>query len=96
MRSLYALNPRSGAAEDNCLMGSIYFCLAGVLTNTKYVHIYLQQQAREHSAVKATKAKSFETSTFQHKFHKNDKNTQSVKFLSTSQSHHLHITALSD
>lgn len=77
MRSLYALNPRGGAAEDTHLVGKIFFCLTGVLTNTKYVHLYLQQQAREHSAVEATKAKSFETSVFQHKFHKDDRLSQS-------------------
>lgn len=77
MRSLCALERRSGAAEENCLIGNTFFCLAGVVTNTKYVHIYLQQQLWEHSAVHAAEAKSFETSMFQHKFHVSDKKIQS-------------------
>lgn len=96
MRSLRALEPRSGAAEENCLIGNTFSCLAGVVTNTKYVHIYLQQQLWEHSAVQAAEAKSFETSMFQHKFHVSDKKIQSSQILSTSRSHHLHTTALPD
>lgn len=72
MRSLYALNQK-WCCRNQLLSREISFSLTGVLTNTKYVHIYLQEQAWEHSAVKATKTKSFETSAFQHKFHKNDK-----------------------
>lgn len=70
------------------------FCLTRVLANTKYIHAYVQEQVWEYSAVKATNAKSLETSKFQHKFHGSDAEIQMFRFLLTSQSHNLSTTAL--
>lgn len=101
MRPLCPLKPRRECCRrSHPLIRNNYFCyvvFSLLLTRrlTKYIYTYLQEQVWKNTAIKATNAKSLETSKFQHKFYRGDAETQPFRFLSTSQSHSLPTTAIS-